>query len=196
MPNFYLFLPPVFLNGWANGSRKRLSIVETFQLTLSLLGALWKILFFLLKILHYFPGGVENTFVLVSRKRLDQFETSLRIKIKVLEVHKSVQNERGSPPNIVVRWKFGGLEKLNNCVVENGWPGKTTKPWNIAETIQPMFKFSPKKDRPESGHLTPVTDDLENIGEGQHFQKANFRKRDYYYAHVQYQIWLMLICDQ
>ena len=85
---FFVFL---FLNGWADGSRKRLATVAKFQRILNpvIEGTIQVyMLSQMFAIFRAFPGGVENTYSQFSRKQFKQFESGLRIMIEILEFYK------------------------------------------------------------------------------------------------------------
>ena len=84
---FFFFL--LFLNGWVNGSRKRLQIVTKFQRIFNPVSGDNTSRYLFHKILPPFPaftGGVENT--VSFSKTVNQFENCLQIMIKVHKFYK------------------------------------------------------------------------------------------------------------
>ena len=60
--------------------------------------------------------------------------------------------------------------------MENVSPGKTKKMLNITNQFSSSFH---QNDHTVSGHLMFVTNDLENVGQGQNLQKCYFFKLEY-----------------
>ena len=87
--------------------------------------------------------------------------------IKVLEFCRKYRHEQRSPHNLDSIFR-----------VENVSPGKAEK--RLSTTPFNRFSLSfHQNDRTVSGHLILVTDDLENVGQGQNLQNDHFFTLEY-----------------
>ena len=57
---------------------------------------------------------------------------------------------------------------------------KHKKTLNISDTIQPISSSFHQNYRTVAGHVILVTDDLQNVGQGNNLQKFSFLKHEYF----------------
>ena len=114
----FCFVRFFVLNGWANGSRKRLETDEKFQRILNPLRGDHTSLSFYPKIVlpsPTFSNVVENTYWQFSRKLFNQFENCLRIMITVPDFCKKCAARMAIAAQLSLHFPCG------KCVTWKNW---------------------------------------------------------------------------